>query len=277
MLGLVLINGYCMKKITLLLPLFCVFLFLSGCLDTGCCSEPDIDPVKLKQDAYSLQRISVLQHSINDPIIGFKAALTSEQEQDAFNVDEPLVGALFLSGFSRGRTIYLLNKFQDLRLELELGYILRKPITKPITKEQLPQYIKAMAPIVELPNIRFARKEQMTPVTLITSNVASNHFIMGATRPFAPELINDYQASLSKNGVIINQGVATDAMGDQKEALVWMINRLLQAGYQLNQDHLLITGALGTMMRAEKGQYEAQFGTDLSNEDTISVIAFSVR
>lgn len=242
-----------------------------------CCTVPDSDPEKLKQDAYALQRVSVLQHSVNDPIIGFKAGLTSNQAQDAFGVDEPLVGALFASGFSRDRGGYLLNKYHDLRLEIELGFILSKPITRPITEDELPQYIRAMAPVVELPNLRFARKEEMTAVTLITSNVASNHFIMGATRPFAPELVNDYKASLSKHGVVINQGIATDAMGDQKETLVWMINRLLTAGYQLHKDHLLITGALGTMMRAEKGQYEARFGTDLSQGNGVSVIAFSIR
>lgn len=266
-----------MKKATLLLPFFSVFLFLSGCINTPCCTSPESDPEKVMQDAYALQQVSVLQHSINDPIVGFKAGLTSEQSQEAFNVEEPLVGALFFSGFSRDRAAYKLNNYHDLRLEVELGFILRKPITKPINEDQLDEYIKAMAPVVELPNLRFARKEQMTAVTLVTSNVASNQFIMGATRPYAAELVNDYQATLSKNGVVINQGKATDAMGDQKEALVWMINRLLTAGYQLNKDHLLITGALGTMMRAEKGQYEARFGTDLSQGNGVSVIAFSIR
>ena len=266
-----------MKKAIVLLPFFTLFLILSGCSSMPCCSEPETDPAELVEDAYALQRVSVLQHAINDPIIGFKAGLTSEQAQEAFEVEEPLVGALFYSGFSRNRGAYILNNYIDLRLEVELGYILRKPITRPITEEELPQYIKAMVPVVELPNLRFARKEQMTAVTLITSNVASNHFIIGTTRPYTPQLVNQYQASLSKNGIVINQGKATDAMGDQNQALVWMINRLLSTGYQPNQDHLLITGALGSMLPAEKGQYEARFGTDLSNPDAVSTIAFSIR
>lgn len=266
-----------MKKATLLLPFFLSFfgvsLLLSGCSGMLVPSEEE----KLMQDAYSLQRVSVLQHAINDPIVGYKAGLTSEQGQQAFKVDEPLVGALFASGFSRSRGAYLLGNYHDLRLEVELGFILSKPITQPITVDELPQYIKAMVPIVELPNLRFARKEEITAVTLVTSNVASNHFIMGNTLPFDMEYVNDFQATLLKNGEPITQGKATDAMGDQKEALVWMINKLLSVNYPINKDNLLITGALGTMLPAQKGQYEARFRTATMDEHETYIIAFSIR
>ena len=235
------------------------------------------DNDKLMQDAYSLQRVSVLQHGINDPIVGYKAGLTSDKAQNTFGVNEPLVAALFSSGFSKSRGAYVLGNYHDLRLEVELGYIINKPITQPITADELPQYVKAMVPIVELPNLRFARKEEMTAATLVTSNVGSNHFIMGNIMPFEPMLVNDLQATLSKNGVVVNQGKATDAMGDQKEALVWMINKLLAVGYQINKDSLLITGALGTMLPAEKGQYEAHFGTANAKPYELYVIAFSIR
>lgn len=262
-----------MKKVSLLLPFFWVFLLLSGC---GSMLVPS-DEEKMMEDAYSLQRVSVLQHAINDPIVGYKAGLTSEKGQDAFNVDEPLVGALFRSGFSRNRGAYMLGNYHDLRLEVELGFILSKPITKPISAEELPQYIKAIVPIVELPNLRFARKSEMTAVTLVTSNVASNQFIMGNTMPFDNEHVNNLQATLKKNGSLINQGKATDAMGDQKEALVWMINKLLSVNYPINKDYLLITGALGTMLPAEKGQYEAYFGTESAKPYEMYAISFSIR
>ncbi|GAA4359982.1 fumarylacetoacetate hydrolase family protein [Kangiella marina] len=235
------------------------------------------DEEKLMQDAYSLQRVSVLQHAINDPIVGYKAGLTSEKGQEAFNVGEPLVGALFRSGFSRNRGAYILGNYHDLRLEVELGYILKRPITQPVEADQLSHYIKAIVPIVELPNLRFARKDEMTAATLITSNVGSNHFIMGNTMAYEPDTVNQLTTSLSKNGTIIMHGKATDAMGDQQEALVWMINKLLAIGYPLNQDNLLITGALGTMLPAEKGQYEARFRTDAMEEHETYIIAFSIR
>ncbi|PXF64215.1 4-oxalocrotonate decarboxylase [Kangiella spongicola] len=265
--------AYCMKNTNVLLPLFSVFLLLSGCMGM----VPDVDQEKLVEDAYSLQRLSVLQHAIKDPIIGFKAGLTSEAAQDAFNVDEPLVGALFASGFSRNRSAYVLGNYHDLRMEVELGFLLNQAITKPITKEELPQYIRAVVPIVELPHFRFTRNDQMTALTLITSNVASNQFIMGNTMPYDSEQIDQIKATLTKNGVTINQGKATDAMGSQKDTLVWMINKLLEVGYTIDKDHLLITGALGTMLPAEKGQYEAYFGTDQMKSYEQYLVSFSIR
>lgn len=262
-----------MKKATLLLPLLLLFPLLSSCM-----YETDmLEPSKSIEDAYALQRVSVYQHAISDPIIGYKAGLTSEQGQDAFDVDEPITGALFLSGLSRERGAYILRNYQDLRMEVELGFVLKKPIRQPITKDQLSEYIIAMMPVVELPNIRFSNPDNITGPSLVTSNVASNEFIIGKPRPYDATIIDNFQASLFKNGVKVNQGKATDAMGSQTDALVWMINRLLTSGYSLEQNHLLITGALGTMLRAEKGQYEAHFGTDLSDLNNTSVIVFSIR
>ena len=133
-----------MKKVTLLLPFFWVFLLLSGC---GSMLVPS-DEEKMMQDAYSLQRVSVLQHAINDPIVGYKAGLTSEKGQDAFNVDEPLVGALFRSGFSRNRGAYMLGNYHDLRLEVELGFILSKPITNPLAPKSFPNTSKPSCPLL---------------------------------------------------------------------------------------------------------------------------------
>ncbi|WP_223669944.1 2-keto-4-pentenoate hydratase [Kangiella shandongensis] len=264
-----------MKNTKLLLPFLSLLITLSGCgLYSG---EPTSEEKNFSQ-AYSLQKISVLQHSMKDPIVGFKAGLTSEKGQEAFNTDQPLVGALFYSGLSRDRAAYALNNYHDLRLEVELGFVLSKPITRPITEDQLPHYIKAMIPVVELPNLRFARKEEMTALTLVTSNVGSNQFIIGRAFPFDPSRINQAEATLVKNGKELTRGQATDAMGDQKEALVWMINRLIAVGYRLEANHLLITGALGTMLPAQRGQYEARFNLNAESDKAAdAVIAFSIR
>lgn len=263
-----------MKKVTLLLPFLLLFLLLTACVSTGGYSKYESKEEKRIEDAYALQRVSVLQRSSQDPIVGYKAGLTSEKAQDAFDVDEPLVAVLFRSGLAFERSAYLLANYRDLRLETELGFILRQSITQEISEEDLPKYIKSMVPVVELPNLKFVNPDNITAISLVSSNVASNHYIIGKPQYFDMNSINDFSTTLSKNGVIINQGQATDAMGDQKAALVWMINRLLAIGYPLQRDHLLITGALGTMLPAEKGQYEARFGI---GPEKNSIIAFSIR
>ncbi|AOE48847.1 2-keto-4-pentenoate hydratase [Kangiella sediminilitoris] len=267
-----------MKNTKLLLPFLSLLITLSACSYN---SGQPTDKEKSFAEAYALQRISVLQHSMKDPVVGFKAGLTSEKSQDAFNTEQPLVGALFYSGLSRDRAAYALHNYKDLRLEVELGFVLRHAITQPITTDQLPQYIKAMLPVVELPNLRFTSKEDMTALTLVTNNVASNQFIIGRAFPFEPARINSLEANLFRNGVEVNHGLATDAMDDQREALVWMINKLLAVGYKLEANHLLITGALGTMLPAQRGQYEARFTLDAekhnSEKEADAVIAFSIR
>lgn len=266
-----------MKKAALLLPFLLVFPILVGCVSQSCCETTDPNQQERIADAYALQRVSSLQRSGHDPIVGYKMGLTSEKTQQTFHVDQPLVATLFRSGLSISRSAYQLNNFHDLRLETELGFILRKPITNPITVDELPNYIKSMVPVVELPNFHFINPNNVTAISLISSNVASNQFIVGTPQYFDSGNLNNLQTSLSKNGIIIDQGKATDTMGSQNQALVWMINRLLAIGYPLNKNHLLITGTLGTMMTAEKGQYEARYGTDVSNPNQSTIIAFSIR
>ena len=49
-------------------------------------------------------------------------------------------------------------------------------------------------------------------------------------------------------------------MGDQWEALMWLVRQRLQQGFEVKRDDLLITGALGKVVEAERGRYVADFG-----------------
>ena len=59
-------------------------------------------------------------------------------------------------------------------------------------------------------------------------------------------------------------------MGNQMLALQWLINRTIESGYNIKKGDLLITGALGKMIAAEKGNYDADFGE-------LGHLAFSIR
>ena len=49
-------------------------------------------------------------------------------------------------------------------------------------------------------------------------------------------------------------------MGDQWEALLWLVEQRLRDGYEVKRNDLLITGALGKVIPAEAGRYVADFG-----------------
>lgn len=213
--------------------------------------------------AYAIQKAYVDLRQQQDGVAGYKAGLTSEAGQKKFGVSGALYGVLFKSGEHLTDKPIQLSDFGKLMLETEIGFILAADITKvPAGQEELQSYIQAVVPVIELPDLGFERPKQLTGVDIIAANVASSGFIIG--KPVSMELaasLNQLEVSLTRNGEIINRGKGSDTLGNQWQALLWLIESLLKQGYELKKDQLLITGALGKMLPAVPGDYGADFGT----------------
>lgn len=254
-----------MKKALLSISLVFSTLVVACVSSNGQNENPGADDL---QSAYQLQY--QLVQRVAYPIIGYKAGLTSEPGQKKFGVSEPVAGALFQPGLAFDRSVYLLSDHTNLMLETEIGFILNQNITQLVTAEQLPAMIKSVVPVIELPDLRFENPDNITGHGLIVNNVASNKVLVGKPIDVNSLNINDISTELTRNGVPVIKGKATDAMGDQWQALAWLINRSLRSGYPVSEGNLLITGALGPMIPAERGQYDADFGQ-------LGKLAFSIR
>ncbi|MET1255007.1 2-keto-4-pentenoate hydratase [Aliikangiella maris] len=219
-------------------------------------------PQITEQQAYMVQRDYVTLRKTNDPIAGYKAGLTSTAGQKKFNVSQALSGVLFSSGFVSDAQKIQLDSVKKLMIETEIGFILSKNITQPITDvETLKQMIDSVVAVIELPNLGYAKPSQLNGVDLIASNLASHQFLLG--NPIKLSKINAIDAietRLLLADKVINNGKATDALSSQWHALTWLINHLLASGFTLSEGNLLITGALGKMIPAQKGIYQANFG-----------------
>ncbi|MRX28038.1 2-keto-4-pentenoate hydratase [Kangiella sp. HZ709] len=225
------------------------------------------------QDSISLayvQQKSLVENS-NKTIIGYKAGLTSKVGQAKFGVTEPVAGVLFKSGLSTNRQAYQLAHYQKLMLETEIGFTLNSDLNHSINKpEQLHKIIDTVFPVIELPNLAYPDLSKVTGLTLIKTNVATNQILIGRQQPLGDIQLNAIQTQLLRNGQTLIQGQATDAMGDQLIALQWLLNRLIKSGYSIKKGDILITGALGSMIPAQVGQYDADFGP-------LGQLSFSIR
>lgn len=259
-----------MKKAQQVL-LFFGFIFLLVFL-TSCHHVQNIDNSQTGSNiskAYSNQFAWVNKQSKS--IIGYKAGLTSQAGQSKFKISEPVAGALFNEGLSHSRQVYLIDAHTKLMLETEIGFIIKHDINHLIAKpHQLNKIIDKVVPVIELPDLAYPDLSTLTGDHLIATNVASNKVLIGAGKPLSDLKLNSITTQLTKNGAVVIKGKATDAMGDQMLALQWLINRVIKSGYKIKQGDLLITGALGQMVAAEKGNYDADFGA-------LGHLAFSVR
>ncbi len=221
-----------------------------------------------KQDdlsiSYEQARMRLSEQIKSDPIIGFKAGLTSQAGMEKFKVNTPLAGVLLKSGLFNSNekpTKIALSHFEKLMLETEIGFIASSRIVHPLTSiEELQSKFSQVAPVIELPDLGFGARVALTGANLVEYNVAAKAILVGTPLPLKSIAnINELTTQLTHNNNLVISGNSRDALGDQWQALLWLVNQVVAMGYTIEPSHLLITGALGPMIPAQPGQYAADF------------------
>ncbi len=216
--------------------------------------------------AYEIQAAYVKERLRNDSVAGFKAGLTNPDSQAQFAINRPIFGVLFKSGDLSTKKVIPLAQYHQLIVETELGFITKKPIRETVNSAaELKAYISQVVPVIEMPDVGFVHKVVNAP-DLVAANTASTAYIIQPDINWYGEDINAITVSLMHDGVIVNQGQGIDAMGDQWEALRWLVNQVLAHGWTIEKGNLLITGALGGVVPAKPGMYKAQFNDGASIE-----------
>ncbi len=213
------------------------------------------------ETAYRVQKAYVLKRLADDQIAGFKAGLTSSEIQKKFGVTFPVSGVLFASGKKLNSPIIDKSMFNVPMIETEIGFLVRKPIKHPLKDvSELRGSIKAVMPVIELPDIGFTDLKNLKAVDIIAANVSSSQFIVGTEKDAMSPDLNNITVTLSLNGQVVNQGKGSDALGDQWNAALWLVNAITKQGWKIEPGYILITGVLGNMIPGMEGEYIADYG-----------------
>ncbi|MDB4384781.1 hypothetical protein N9Z12_01890 [Opitutaceae bacterium] len=215
-----------------------------------------------ERQAYEVQKL-VVEGLIagGDVAVGHKAGLTSEASQAKFDVFEPVAGSLLKSHVKNTGTFVSRRQFRGMKIEMEIGFELKLSIrSEPRDVEELKSKIRQVMPVVELPNVHFDPADKVSGMDVIASNVAAATVIKGRAKPLGTVDLNEVEATLTLNKEVVAEGVGADALGDQWEALLWLVRQRLRDGYEVKRNDILITGALGQVVTAESGRYVADFG-----------------
>lgn len=218
-------------------------------------TDPDISVAQ----AYGIQKALVTELYPDEPA-GFKAGLTSARGQQAFGVSEPIAGVLppgsGLTANTEGHYQITLAEYVRPMQELELGYRFKHPLSQPLADiAELQAMVGEVVPVVELPDLGFANPEGLRGVDVIAANAAARHYLAGQALPVAPDRINQLQVVLTRDRSILGGGQASQVMGDQWQALLWLVNHTVSQGWTIRPDQILITGAIGKMLPLEAGCY----------------------
>jgi 2-keto-4-pentenoate hydratase len=218
-----------------------------------------IDETLTIESAYQIQRR--LARKWRQKPAGFKGGLTSKAAQQRFGTDTPVAGVLPAAGLKPSGSTLSLREFAGLNIETEVAFKLGKPIERRVRDiTELQSYIAGIAPAVELPRLQFVDLSQVKAVDLVATNVGAAAYILGTFEPPSQRDPNTVATRLVCNERELLVGAGRDALGDQWQAALWLVNRVIDSGWTLQRDQILMTGALGRMVPAQTGACTASFG-----------------
>ncbi len=219
--------------------------------------KPGITP----SEAYEVQKEYLNSRLASDNICGFKAGLCTSGAQNKFDYDEPLSGVLYSSGNCSERRVphYLSGQ---MIIETEIGLVPGSDISSPVSSvKEMKDLIAEVMPAIEFPDHNFADLDNYRVVDLIACNVIASGSLEGIRISSDKFDINTAEVCLYHEGKIMDTGVGRNTWkDDQWESALWLVNRIIEDGYTIRKGHFLLTGAMGSMVLAEKGNYRADYG-----------------
>jgi 2-keto-4-pentenoate hydratase len=206
---------------------------------------PDVPDDLAEAAAYRVQATWV-NALYSGPAAGYKAGLTSPGAQQRFGVHTPVMGVLpSIARLASGTEV---EAGAGLVVEVEIGVLVgtdREPA--------------ALVPAVELPRLRFAAPDGLALADVIAANVSADRFVVGSARLVDPD-VRGIRVTLERDGTVVNEGIAADALGDPLASYRWVVGRAADIGYPLEEGMIVLTGALGRIADGLPGNYVARYG-----------------
>lgn len=220
-------------------------------------------PDAILADGYTIQALVVKQLLNGAKPAGFKAAIVAAPGQKAMGVDGPLAGVIPAGGVLCACEAVTIDLGEDpaRHIETEVGYIIGTAITDPVGDVvTLQKHIKSVLAMIEVPGGPVEATKAPNAADLAAWNINAKLFIAGDYK--SPEKIDEdaVTVALTRDGQTVNTGKGADAAGGQWETLRKTINTLVGLGYTIEPDQFISNGALGKIIKAEPGTYEADFG-----------------
>ena len=203
------------------------------------------------EDGYAIQREWVkLEIADGRTIKGRKIGLTSRAMQLSSMIDEPDYAPLMDDMFFTQGSDIPFKRFIAPRIEVELAFILGKPIKGPgVTLFDVLAATEYVTPAVEIIDSRIEQFDRETKVIRkvvdTISDFAANAGIVLGGRPVRPHDVDLrwVGAMLYKNGVIEETGLAAGVLNHPATGVAWLANKIAPYDEQLNVGDVVLAGS----------------------------------
>ncbi|MER7681616.1 fumarylacetoacetate hydrolase family protein [Streptomyces sp. NPDC096934] len=211
--------------------------------------------------AYAVQRINI-ERRLNDGqrIVGRKIGLTSPAVQRQLGVRQPDFGALLSDMSVADGGVVPHGRLLQPKVEAEVALVLGADL--PHRESTVVDVIRAVdfaLPALEIVDSRIAGWD-IDFTDTVCDNASSGLFVLGG-RPvrLASLDLRGVRMTLLRGGEKVSEGVGADCLDSPLNAAVWLASTLAGLGDPLRAGDVVLTGALGPMVRALPGDtFEAR-------------------
>lgn len=194
-----------------------------------------------------------------EKISGFKAGLTSAGAPQRFSLTQPISGVLFQSAQLQDFKKLSLTGSHRLMIEQEVAFLLSVDIHQKIPDvASLKGHFSHVSWALEFPDLGFLSRPN--GLDIIANNVVNRYYVVGDWQKI-PENMNKLEVTLRCEGKTVTQGLSKNVMGDQWQALLWMVNQRYAQGYPIKKGQVFLTGSISEVVPATLCRYQADFSS----------------
>lgn len=178
---------------------------------------------------------------------GWKIAATSAAGQAHIGVDGPLPGSLHAWRVRQSPAVFSLSGNQMLVLEAEFAFVMGRtlaPRATPYTVAEVLDAVATLHPAIEVPDSRYDDFVKVGGPQLIADNACASWFALGdaTTADWRSIDLSKHTAKVLIDGREAANGIGSNVLGDPRDALTWLANKLSSLGATLEAGHIVTTG-----------------------------------
>lgn len=193
-------------------------------------------------DAYAIQKASIAHRlAEGEELVGVKLGFTSFAKMEQMGVSDMIWGILTDAMLVTESDFLDSKKCIHARAEPEIAFLVKKDIDREISLDEIPEYIEAFAPAIEIIDSRF-ENFKFSLEDVIADNCSSHAFSVGDWQKL-PDSLNDLEIAMLFDGNQVTQG-NSNAILDNPFLSVCNASRLCsQYDQPLLMGHVILAGA----------------------------------
>ena len=207
------------------------------------------------EDAYRIQeRLIARRQQDGERIVGKKIGVTSRAVMNMLGVHQPDFGVLTDAMLVHQGAVIDMSTLIQPKAEGEIAFVLKRDLMGPgVGVADVIAATECVMPCFEIVDSRI-RDWKIKIQDTVADNASCGVFVLGA-QAFSPlDLdLNTCGMVLEKNGEVVVTGAGAAALGSPFNAVAWLANTLGQLGMGLKAGEVILSGALGAMVPAQRG------------------------